>query len=247
MVGYLAGLRTNGERDLFLGAGVVNGLQVAALKLAWAMGTHTSVCAASPAATLVDDVLEMVGEIIRPSPLVVRDIKGLRSAVDDDSSRAADVIELDPRGVYYFAGPAGCSTLNIERAVRLVSGAGGQARLVGDTTCCGKSMVRVGAEGVALEGLAFVSGGLGNDSACPFRGQQTAVEIKCEGAAVLRGCDLAGMVEVYGVVELRGCVVHDCSQDGVLVAAMGATAVLVDTTVERCFFGVGESVCLTAL
>ena len=233
-MGYLAKLGAAGAGcSLFINGGAVNGLQAAALRLAWAMGTHPR--AASPALALVDDVLGMVGETVHAGVVVVHDVAGLRAAVADDSSSAPAVIELDPQGTFVLEEG---STLDIEREVRLVSGAGGLARIVGDETSSGSRVVGVRAEGVTLEGLAVVSGGYGGGAGCPARMQQTAVEIQRGGAAVMHGCDLAGTVKVYGVAELHGCVVHDCSQDGVLVADESARAVLVDTAVERCYFGV---------
>ena len=123
----------------------------------------------------------------------------------------------------------------IERVVHLVSAAGGRATLFGNGR--GECVVRVEVVGVALEAVTVVAGtaqfGEGG-----HRQQQEAVRVRRDpqrtGGVVLCGCDLLGMVAVYGTAELRECVVHSSSLAGVHVCFAGSKVVLFDTTVECC-------------
>jgi hypothetical protein len=218
----------------------VNALQMATLKLAWATSRLPRLGAASSTLGLIYDLLERVGKMIQSRVLVVGGVKALRAAVADSSPSAAEVIELDTpwgqRGNATIGGrrrvfELGVLPLNIYRPVRLVSGAGGRATLVGGNPL--SNVVEVFAEGVNLEGLAV---GMVNEDASPG-----AISINRGGSVVLCGCDLVGCVTTCGNAELRGCVLHDCRTgeygvggDGVGANNEGATVLLVDTTVERC-------------
>jgi hypothetical protein len=184
--------------------------------------------------------------------VVVRNAAEMRVAVENS---AVAVVELDPAGVFDLsAGGHSEAQLVIKRAVHLVSGAGGQARLVGSNKTTHLSprddegngpCVCVEAKGVVLEGLAVDCPKYSAADADRFcRMEQVAVNVGWLGAVVLRGCELAGMVHVgshrsagtpaTAEAELRGCVVHDCGDEGLLVEGYAACAVLSDTTIERC-------------
>eukprot|EP01047_Picozoa_sp_COSAG01_P051678 COSAG01_NODE_5358_length_4312_cov_76.222882_3_plen_454_part_00 len=159
---------------------------------------------------------------------VVRDAAALRVAVADRGG--APVVELDPAGGVFALGTEG---LEIERPVRLVSGAGGRATLGGGEGG-GLSLVVVESPGVALEGLALVAGTDEDGD------QQKAVWVDDEGGEVeLRGCDVTGAVDVYGTAALRDCAVHgvtNSANPGVYVNAEDGAgrATLERCTIERC-------------
>ena len=156
----------------------------------------------------------------------MRDVGALRRAVADAS---AAVVELDPAGAFELDEP-----LQIRRAVRLQSGAGGRATLRGGATS-GSGAIEVIADGVALVGLGVVAG---TDEYGEDGDQQAAVWIDDAAArCVVSGCDLEGRVAVLGDGELCDCVVHDVTY-GAGIRADGmygkGTLTLRRTVVERC-------------
>eukprot|EP01043_Picozoa_sp_COSAG02_P015971 COSAG02_NODE_693_length_18428_cov_268.516722_8_plen_331_part_00 len=201
-------------------------LQAAALRLAWA-SIHAHVSVWSPAAAnLSEDIIHAVGTRLQADSLVVHDTAELRAAVD--AAGMAKLIELDYLGRFELGGT---QPLRIERAMRLVSGVGGQAKLVGGERASNFLLTVASAEGVTLEGLAMVPG----TSRQPGGGQrQCVMEVERGGVVTARGCDLAGEVNVLGLAELHGCVVHDSDRTGVQLYDEMARVVLTSTTVERC-------------
>jgi nitrous oxidase accessory protein NosD len=154
--------------------------------------------------------------------VVVRDAAALRAAVADGGG--APVVELDPAGGVFALGT---EELEIERPVRLVSGAGGRATLAGGERG-GMYLVRVASPGVALEGLALVAGTYTGGN------QQVAVGVGPGGEAELRGCDVTGAVVVYGTAALRDCAVHDVTRRGSPAVGVDAELGAGRATLERC-------------
>eukprot|EP01049_Picozoa_sp_SAG25_P010022 SAG25_NODE_1048_length_4180_cov_2.396962_6_plen_206_part_00 len=153
---------------------------------------------------------------------MVRDAAALRAAVADGGG--APVVELDPAGGVFALGR---ERLEIERPVRLVSGAEGRATLAGGERG-DYSLVWVESPGVALEGLALVAGtNTGGD-------QQRAVWVDPGGEAELRGCDVTGAVGVSGTAALRDCAVHDVTCDSYPGVAVDAEHGAGRATLERC-------------
>jgi hypothetical protein len=211
---------------LFAGRGAaLTRLQAAALRLAWAASAHAYMSAWAPAvSSLNDDVVREVGARLQADSLVVHNTAELRAAVD--AARTAALIELDYSGRFHLGGT---QTLRIERGVRLVSGVGGRAKLVGGDYAANYLLTIASAEGVTLEGIAMVPG----TTRAPVQ-QQSVMDVERGGMVTARGCDLAGTVHVLGRCELHGCVVHDSDRTGVQLYDEGARAVLTGTTVERC-------------
>lgn len=202
-------------------------------RLAWsAVCAHTRLGTASAAAGLIEDLVFSVGELLpSTASLVVHDTAELRAAVDEEYG--AKAIELDAVGTFELT-----EALVIRRAVRLVSGGGGRARLVGMAwnweAGGGSHTVRVAADGVVLEKLAVEAhtDGFGEQQVAVYVGESGVRTVT--GAAMLRDCDMTGGVHVIGSAELHYCEVHDSKADGLAVTGEGAAVLLVSTSIVRC-------------